>query len=84
MQITLTLAQEETDALNERVDLYNTGSGQPPLTAEQFMERVHCQEFIARLVDERYQRSLTRLGTMFKNKPYEERIATIAQLEGTV
>lgn len=81
MNITLTLTQEEADALAERVDLYNAGSGQPAITVEQYMGQIQCREFVERLATERYQKSLTRLGEMFKAKPYDARLATIDALE---
>jgi hypothetical protein len=81
MNITLTLDQEATDALKDRVDLYNAGSGQPPLTAEQFMEQVHCGDYIAQLVESKYQQAVARVAAAFRPLPYEQRAATVVALE---
>jgi len=81
MKLTLTLDQESTDALNERVALYNAGSGQPPLTSEQFIEQVHCGDFINRLVEAKYQDAVSRVAAAFRPLPYEQRTATVAALE---
>ncbi len=79
--LSLTLDQEQTDALQERVDLYNAGSGNPPLTPTQFLEQVHLVPLIEQLADQRYNASLTRLGSAFKVLPYDARLATISELE---
>jgi hypothetical protein len=78
---TLTLNQEQIDALQERVDLYNAGSGQAPLTPTQFLEQVQLVPFIEELATQRYNASLNRLGSAFKVLPYDARLATIAELE---
>lgn len=77
----ITLNQEQTDALQDRVDLYNAGSGQPPLTPAQFLEQVQLLPFVNQLAAQRYEASLNRLGGAFKSLPYEARLATIADLE---
>lgn len=81
MKLEFNLNQEELDSLSERVAAYNAGSGEPPLTLEQFMISVHCKPFIQKLVEKRYNASLERLGAMFKAKPYQERVAMIQNLE---
>jgi len=81
MKLTITIDQEATDALQERVDLYNAGSGQPAITATQFMEQVHCGDFISQLVEQRYQASVARVAAAFRPIPYEQRLATVAALE---
>ena len=79
--ISLTLNQEQSDALQERVDLYNTNSGLPAITPDEFLETVQLEPYIQTLVDQRYASSLTRLGTAAAALPYEERQALIAQIE---
>ena len=81
MKLTLTLDQEATDALKERVDLYNAGSGKPAITAEQFMEQVHCGDFLNQLVEAKYQASVSRVADAFRPLPYAQRTATVAALE---
>jgi len=81
MNLTITLDAEQTDALTERVDLYNSGSGQLPLTPEQFMEQVHCGDYINQLVETKYQASVARVAAAFRPLPYEQRTATVAALE---
>lgn len=81
LTLKLTLDQEATDSISERVDLYNAGSGQPPLTVEQFMEQVHCGDFINRLVEAKYQDAVSRVAAVFRPLPYEQRTATVASLE---
>lgn len=81
MKLTLSLNQEQIDALTDRVALYNAGSGQPPITVEQFLEQVHCGDYIAQLVEAKYQASVARVATAFRPLPYDQRIATVAALE---
>lgn len=74
MNLTLTLDQEATDALNERVDLYNAGSGQPAITAEQFMGQVYCQPFIDGLVSTKRAATAQQLKDAADSLPYEKRV----------
>ena len=81
ISISLTLDQEQTDALQERVDNYNASSGLPEITPSDFIKTVHVSPFIQSLVEQRYTASLNRLGEGFKVLPYDARLATIATLE---
>lgn len=74
MNITLTLNAEQTDALTERVALYNAGAGQPPLTAEQFMAQVHCLPFIDSLVATKRATTAEQLKAAADALPYEKRV----------
>lgn len=73
MKLTLTLDQEATDALKERVDLYNAGSKQPAITAEQFMEQAHCQTFIDGLVSAKRAATAQQLKDAADRLPYEKK-----------
>ena len=79
MQLTLTLDQEQSDALQERVDLYNAGSGQPALTANQFLVQVHNLPFIDGLVATKRQQTALELKAAADALPYEKR-AELAQI----
>jgi len=81
ISITLTLDQEQSDALQERVDLYNAGSGLPAITTDDFLKTVQLQPYIKTLVDQRYAASLTRLGASAASLSYEDRQDLIAQIE---
>lgn len=81
LTINLTLDAEAEDALKERVDLYNAGSGKLAITAEQFMEKVHCGDFLNQLVEAKYQASVSRVADAFRPLPYAQRTATVAALE---
>lgn len=81
ISITLTLNQEQSDALQERVDLYNSGSGLASIIPSEFLETVQLEPYIKTLVDQRYAASLTRLGTAASALPYDQRQALIAQIE---
>ena len=74
MQLTLTLDQEQSDALQERVDLYNAGSGQPALTANQFLVQVHNLPFIDGLVATKRQKTALELKAAADALPYEKRM----------
>lgn len=79
MQLTITLDQEQTDALQERVDLYNAGSGQAALTANQFLVQVHNLPFIDGLVATKRQKTVLELKAAADALPYEKRTA-LAQI----
>ena len=81
ISISFTLNQEQSDALQERVDLYNAGSGLSAITPDEFLETVQLDPYIQTLVDQRYVASLTRLGTAASALSYAERQALIAQIE---
>jgi hypothetical protein len=74
MQITLTLSTEETDALNERVDLYNAGSGQAPVTAAEFLKQEQCLAFVRQLVTTKRENTALQLKAAADSLPYEKRI----------
>ena len=81
ISITLTLNQEQSDALQDRVDLYNAGSGLTAVTASEFLKLVQFESYIQTLVDQRYAASVQRIGTTAASLPYAERQALIAQIE---
>lgn len=81
ISITLTLDQEQSDALQDRVDLYNAGSGLTAITVSEFLKSVQLESYIKALVDQRYAASLNRIGTAAASLPYAERQALIAQIE---
>lgn len=74
MKLTIILDQEATDALKERVEGYNTGSGQPAITPEQFMEKVHCAPFIDSLVATKRALTAEQLKAAADVLPYEKRV----------
>jgi len=81
ISITLTLDQEQSDALQDRVDLYNAGSGLTAITVSEFLKLVQLESYIQTLVDQRYAASVQRIGTTAASLPYAERQAFIAQIE---
>jgi len=86
MEISLNFAlnQEEMDALQDRVDLYNSGSGLPAITPSKFIETVEVGPYIQGLVMRRYETSLNRLGSAASALPYESRQALIAEIESQI
>lgn len=81
ISINLTLNQEQSDALQERVNLYNAGSNLPAITPDEFLKIVQLELYIQTLVDQRYAASLTRLGVAASALPYADRQDLIAQIE---
>jgi len=80
ISITFTLNQEQSDALQERVDLHNSSS-LTAITPSEFLKISELDYYIQTLVDQRYAASLTRLGTAAASLPYAERQALIAEIE---
>ena len=74
MQINLTLSTEETDALNERVALYNAGSGQAPVTTAEFLKQEQCLAFVRQLVVTKREATALQLKAAADSLPYEKRI----------
>lgn len=77
MNISLNLNQEQLDALEARVDLYNTGSGNPPISQETFLSQVVLQPEIDRYVQTAFDSAVNALGESAKSLPYDQRIALI-------
>ena len=80
ISINFTLNQEQSDALQERVDLHNSSSS-TSITPSEFLKISELDFYIQTLVDQRYVASLTRLGTAASALPYEERQALITQIQ---
>ncbi|CAB4135961.1 hypothetical protein UFOVP301_42 [uncultured Caudovirales phage] len=80
ISITLTLNQEQSDALQERVDLHNSSSS-TSITPSEFLKISELDFYIQTLVDQRYAASVQRIGTTAASLPYAERQALIAQIE---
>jgi len=80
ISINFTLNQEQSDALQERVDLHNSSSS-ATVTPSEFLKIAELDFYIQSLVDQRYAASLTRLGTAASALPYDQRQALIAQIE---
>jgi len=80
ISIILTLNQEQSDALQDRVDLHNSSSS-ANITPAEFLKISELDFYIQTLVDQRYAASLTRLGTAAAALPYDQRQALIAQIE---
>lgn len=81
ISINTDLNQEQSDALQDRLDLYNAGSGLPAITPSELLKLVELEPYIQSLVDQRYAASLTRLGSAAASLPYAERQALIAEIE---
>jgi len=84
ISITLTLNQEQSDALQDRVDLYNAGSKLPAITPSELLKLIQIEPYIQTMVNERYSASLGRLGAAAASLPYAERQALIAQIESQI
>lgn len=83
MKITITLTDEQTDALNAKVAERNALKPAKPYTAES-----HLQECLLGLVNgyttEAYNAAVRRIGEAAAILPYEQRLALIAQVEGSI
>jgi len=80
ISIILTLNQEQSDALQDRVDLHNSSSS-ANITPAEFLKISELDFYIQTLVDQRYAASLSRIGTAAASLPYAERQSLIAQIE---
>lgn len=80
MNISIDLDQEQTDALAARVAEYNAGSGEAPLTPEEFLTQVVVQPEIDRFVKTAYAAALAQIGEDAAQLPYANRLALIAQV----
>jgi len=78
------LTTEEQDALTAKVAQRNQSlsPGQAPYTLHSHLEEVLKAE-VHSITEEAYASSVRRVGEMFRSKPYDVRLATIAQLEQT-
>lgn len=81
MNLTLSINQEQTDALQARVDLFNAGSGQPPLSPEQFLTQEVVMAEIDRLTKQAFDAAVAHLGDAALSLPYTDRLALIAQVK---
>lgn len=81
LSLSFDLNQEQSDALQDRVDLYNEGSGLPAITTAEFLKLAQIEPYIQTLVTQRYEASLTRLGVAASALPYAERKALIETIQ---
>ncbi len=83
MNITLTLTDEQADALNAKVAERNALKPETPYTAES-----HLMECVMGLVNgytsEAYNAAVKRLGDGAAKLPYEQRKALIEQVESSL
>ena len=80
ISITFTLNQEQSDALQERVDLHNSSS-LTAITPSEFLKISELDFYIQTLVDQRYAASVQRIGIAAASLSYAERQALIAEIE---
>lgn len=73
MNITLTLDTETTETLSERVDLFNAGSGEAPITPEQFMT-AEMYRFLESLVATKRISTVEEIRVATASLPYEKRV----------
>jgi hypothetical protein len=78
MNISITPDQEALDALAERVALYNAGSGEAPVSQEQFLA-VELTFYLAGLVTTKRAQTVEQIKTATDLLPYEKRVE-LAQL----
>jgi len=83
MNITLNLTQEESDALAAKVSERNALNPEVPYTPES-----HLTECVMGLINgyttESYNAAVRRIGEAAAVLPYEQRLALIAQVEGSL
>jgi len=83
MNITLNLTQEESNALAARVAERNALNPAVPYTPES-----HLAECVMGLINgytkEAYDNAVKRIGDAAAALPYEQRLALIAQVEGSI
>lgn len=78
MNISITPDQETLDALAERVSLYNAGSGEPPVSQEQFLTN-ELTGYLAGLVTNKRTQTVEQIKTATDLLTYEKRVE-LAQL----
>lgn len=74
------LSQEEEDALQKRVDLFNN-SVEHPLTLAAFVEQHVIAPAISQLKQQMYDTAVTRISTLAQSLPYNTRKSLIQELE---
>jgi hypothetical protein len=73
MNIILSPDQETTDALAERVGLFNSGSGAKPISQEQFLT-AELNSYLAGLVTAKRGQTVEQIKTATDLLPYEKRV----------
>jgi len=81
MTVTFELTEEQTDALNERVALFNAGSGEAEITVEQFLADNVIMESVNTYVKTAYDNAVSQLGVLAPNLDYASRKAIITQVK---
>lgn len=80
MNITLTLDQESTDAVNLRVNEHNAANPDNQVDAAGYMA-ARNQAIVAGWVKADYDAAVARLGDLVADMTYAERLALIASIE---
>lgn len=84
MILDLTLNEEQTAALQSRVDSYNaTEPAEEQLTAEQYLTRIPMAQ-IDQWVATDFAAAVKRLGDAAASLSYADRLALIAQVEAQI
>lgn len=85
MDITgITFSQEQQDAWNARLAMYNASHAGDPLMLEEFIKQVIIGDETTRLVRQMYDAAVARIGQLANSLPYAERLALIAQIEESI
>jgi len=83
MNLTITLTDEQTDALNAKVAERNALKPTVPYTPESHLEEC-VMGLIKGYTTESYNTAVRRIGEAAAILPYEQRLALIAQVEGSI
>lgn len=84
LTLELDLNQEEIDALQSRVDIYNKGSGEKPIDINKWIVKYHIGDEVKKLVASQYEQAVTSISEAAKLLPYEERLNLIASVAETI